>query len=771
MQQTQSEMTSGQEINAQTAGQDRAFTTPQLIRSAVFVVFFFTATFLTVLGTLYALSNNPSRAEQAYPILYANLGIIFLLGLYLVNRLWDTLFTRRFRVAAPLLHRRFVLIFSLAALTPAILVGSFSTSLISKNFNDLFGDNVRSTLERADTVLNEYVSEKFWELGVELEESRRYIEANRRHFNDRISFTAYAQRYIRSRKLDSLMIIDRQGQIYLNVGVPSLQKIEIPTRIALDTIEADGKFAALKQPEHDVLIAFNRLEGYDDMYLMGLRFLSPSVSDAQAAGLLTSISGIDEAELALEKYNTDQTRFRRSFLLTLIETALLVLYAAIFLGVILANRIVRPIGHMVATAEKIRGGDLNARVNVKGDWGEMSDLGSALNRMTRQLGSQREDLVRENSLSERRRQFSEAVLSGVRAGVIGLSQEGRITLMNASAEHLLDRESLDILGYPVEEALPEFAAAFFKARESVQGSAEDQIILKTEIGIRNFDLRISSYEADTNDTGWVLTFDDMTRLVAAQRYSAWREVARRIAHEIKNPLTPILLSAERLKRKYRSQVSKDSDVFDNCTDTIIRQVGSLERMVNEFSSFARMPEPEFQSYDLSNILERVMFAQGVAFPDIRFSLEDDTDLENIWVSCDERLITQALTNVFKNAGESISERVDQSGIDYPDGLIQTRLSVEDDQIVIGISDNGKGWPLPDRHRLLEPYVTTRNSGTGLGLAIVKRIAEDHDGSLFLMERPDGRSGAHLEITLPLGGSPLQDGTQSAVDNEDNLHEA
>lgn len=751
----------------------RTLTTPEVIRSALFGVFFFTAIFLTVLGTLYALSDNPARSELAYPILLFNLGITLLLGLYLLFQVWGTLFAKQLRVSAPLLHRRFILIFSLAALTPAVLVGGFSTSLVSKNFTDLFGQNVSSTLERADAVLNEYVLEKFQELGSELEKGKIYLETNRRYFDDRISFTAHVERYVRTLKLDSLLILDGQGQVHMNVGRPSLGKIEIPTRIALETMSenANGDFAALKQAENDVLIAFNSLEGYDGMYLVGLRFLSPDIVGDNQGGLLTSISGIDEAELALDKYNSDQARFRKTFLLILIETALLILYAAISLGIILANRIVSPIGQMVNTAEKIRGGDLSARVNVRGDWGEMSDLGSALNRMTRQLGTQREDLVREHNLSERRRQFSEAVLSGVRAGVIGLSQEGRVTLMNASAERLLDKGSFDVLGYPVEQVLPEFSQAFFRARESVHGTTEDQIVIKTETGIRNFDLRVSSYEADVNDKGWVLTFDDMTRLVAAQRYSAWREVARRIAHEIKNPLTPILLSAERLKRKYKTQVTQDPEVFDNCTDTIIRQVGSLERMVNEFSSFARMPEPVFETHNLRDILERVLFAQGVAFPDIKYDLEDKTGKKSLIISCDERLITQALTNVYKNAGESVTDRVDQSGLDYSDGQISTQLFVKDNRVVIGISDNGKGWPVPDRHRLLEPYVTTRESGTGLGLAIVKRIAEDHDGTLILKDPTEGSTGAYLELIFPLGETKPKHKIPDTNAIEEQLNEA
>ncbi|NNE56834.1 MAG: HAMP domain-containing protein [Hellea sp.] len=732
----------------------RSVSTPQLIQSAVFGVFFIAAVFLTVLGTLYAFSNNEARSEQAYPILLFNLGIVLLLGVYLARRVWLILYGKTFKRSAPLLHRRFVVIFSLAALTPAILVGSFSTSLISKNINDLFGENVRSTLDTAEVFLNEYVSEKFRELGIELQKAELFFETNRAAFENRISFTAFLQRYIRTLDADALMVIDREGRVYTRVWRTSAQEVEIPSNIILNYVDQQDSIAFLKKDENDYLMAVSQLDGYEGLYLVAGRFVAPN------RGVLSSISGIDQASSALSKYDTDQERFRKTFFLTFIETALLILYAAISLGVLLANRIIQPLGHMVETAEKIRAGNLKARVNVKGDWGEISDLGSAFNRMTRQLSSQRQDLVREHGLSERRRQFSEAVLTGVRAGVIGLSEEGRITLMNASAERLLGRASKEILGFHIGEVLPEFAIAFNSARENVVGRTEDQITLETELGVRNFDLRVSSYEAGENDAGWVLTFDDMTRLVAAQRYSAWREVARRIAHEIKNPLTPILLSAERLKRKYSKDIKKDPEIFENCTDTIIRQVGSLEQMVNEFSSFARMPEPEFETHDFRTLIERVLFAQGVAFPDVKFELKDLTNGKEILVSCDERLISQALTNVYKNASESISERVDETGMDFPDGLIKTQLSVSGESLIIGITDNGKGWPMPDRHRLLEPYVTTRDTGTGLGLAIVKRIAEDHNGHLQLSERDDGNIGAHLEFTFPLTDAESQEAKPS-----------
>jgi two-component system nitrogen regulation sensor histidine kinase NtrY len=244
----------------------------------------------------------------------------------------------------------------------------------------------------------------------------------------------------------------------------------------------------------------------------------------------------------------------------------------------------------------------------------------------------------------------------------------------------------------------------------------------------------------------VVTFDDMTRLVAAQRQSAWREVARRIAHEIKNPLTPIQLSAERLSRKYGRVLTEDREVFDNCTQTIIRQVGSLERMVDAFSAFARMPQPEFETIDLETVLENVLFEQGVAFPDIRFE-RTGAPMDQLWVRGDERLLTQALTNLYKNAAEAVLRQADEKDESW-EGQVRTKVRLVGDKIDLVIRDNGPGWPMSDIQRLLEPYVTTRDGGTGLGLPIVKRIVEDHGGRLDLSLRSDGRTGAQVSLTLP-----------------------
>jgi len=739
----------------------------------LFSILFTAALVLTVVASLQALSVDVERFRSAYPILLFNLGLIIVLTMYLVSRVWSGLFTWRARRATPLLHRRFVLIFSLVALVPAVLVGAFSTSMISRNVNDLYGEDVKETLNLSYDFLNNYLKQELVNLTPQLTAIRHFLESNRVRFEDRISYTALLQRFALGLDVDSIHVIDRQGRVYARAlgGNTPDPELKIPDSFVLDYIAEQNLPGIQTRDEDDYLVAVTRLDGYKDMFVLAGRSLKPGL------GVLSSISDIESAEDNIRSYNERQSEYQRIFLLVFIETALLILIAAVWLGLLLADRIIDPIDKLVNAAEKVRGGDLTARVTVKESWGEISDLGSAFNRMTRQLGSQREDLVREHDLSERRRKFSEAVLSGVRAGVIGLTEEGYITLVNKSAEILTGKSGDDIVGYPLEQILPEFAPAFKKARESILGHTEDQVDFETERGVLHFDLRVSGYESGDADTGWVITFDDMTRLVAAQRHSAWREVARRIAHEIKNPLTPILLSAERLRRKYLNIITAEKEVFENCTGTIIRQVGNLEQMVSEFSTFARTPEPEFEGHDLNTLIKGVLISQRVVYPDVKF-LHEDIRHKARGLICrpvvlaDERLLGQALTNIYKNAAEAITRRLDTGEAGTLGGVVTTSLQVNGDLVDIVITDNGPGWPVPDTDRLLEPYVTTRDAGTGLGLAIVKRIIEDHGGRVSLSYAEDSALGACVTISLPALERP--DKNQIKTDTlmqQDTLYEA
>jgi two-component system nitrogen regulation sensor histidine kinase NtrY len=541
------------------------------------------------------------------------------------------------------------------------------------------------------------------------------------------------------REFPSVYLIDGEGRILSQAEGPTAPSYVIPSRETFD-LALDGSVTFTTRAEIDFLMALYKLENYDNAYLYTGRYIR--------AGVLNNIENAEQVQTALTNYSGNFNDLNRVFFLTYVQVAFIIFFAAIWLGLILANRIVSPLGQMVNAAEKVRSGDLTTRVNVTGVWDEIGDLANAFNRMTRQLKTQREDLVLEHDISEQRRKFSEAVLSGVSAGVIGLSPEGRITVINRSAEVLLGLNAKDSVGIPLANILPEFMPAFNTAIDSIHHGAEDQINMETEGGTRNLDIRVSAYKDERTDTGWVVTFDDMTRLVAAQRHSAWRDVARRIAHEIKNPLTPIQLSAERLERKYKDEVVSDPNTFTKCTQTIIRQVENLGRMVDEFSAFARMPTPALNNVGIEDFMQDTLFAQRVAYPDLDFEYENNasSDLE---ILVDERLISQALTNIYKNAGEAITRRIDEAGQDVQDGLIETVITTKEGQVFIDITDNGFGWPIANKDALLEPYMTTRKEGTGLGLAIVKRIAEDHGGDLFLVNRPDGKQGARVQLQLPI----------------------
>ena len=720
---------------------------PRVARSAAFGVFFVSALVLTVLGALLSFSSNPAQVELAYNLLRANLLLILLIAVYLCYRVYVNLFAPSHGGAAPLLHRRFVIIFSLAALLPAIIIGAFSASLISQNVSALFGSDVRGNMDVAQRVLTDYRNQALSDLASDADIARNSLATREGGLADRITLVADLQILSRVRDLDALIVLRDTGEVLAEAISPRAPDFEVPRPDLLAAVGTE-RAVYLNNDETNYLIALRRLaEGGDTVLYVGRRL-------STASEVLSNMQSIEAAKARIDTFTRSQSRLNAVFALTFVETALLLLVAAVWLGLVLANRIIEPLSSLIDAAERVRAGDMGARVRVSGEWGEISDLGSAFNRMTQQIGSQRDELVREHEVSEQRRQFSEAVLSGVRAGVIGLTEKGRVTLMNASAERLLGLSGDAALDRPITEVLPEFAPAFGRARDSVTNTAEDQITYSRDGETVNIDLRIAAYQGARRDTGWVVTFDDMTRLVAAQRHGAWREVARRIAHEIKNPLTPIQLSAERLSRKYGRVLTEDREVFDNCTQTIIRQVGSLERMVDEFSAFARMPRPEMEALDMVDVLGDVLFEQGVAAPDIRFTRRGDWP-QALGVRGDERLLMQALSNVYKNATEAVLRVADEAPIGYA-GRVETELRRRADQVSIVITDNGPGFPQSGVERLLEPYVTTRDEGTGLGLPIVKRIIEDHGGTLVLQGRDDGRPGAQVVLTLPLSdASTLQ----------------
>jgi two-component system nitrogen regulation sensor histidine kinase NtrY len=398
-------------------------------------------------------------------------------------------------------------------------------------------------------------------------------------------------------------------------------------------------------------------------------------------------------------------------------------------------------------------GNLNIQVPVRRSEGDLARLGETFNKMTQELRTQHEDIVRARDLIDSRRRFTEAVLAGASAGVIGVNGDGRISILNRSAERLLGRLESDALGRPLAEVAPELAEIFQSAHSGNQRLVQRQVTVTRGGEERNYSVRVTSEQATASEHGYVITIDDITELVLAQRSSAWADIARRIAHEIKNPLTPIQLSAERLRRKYGKTITDDPAVFEQCTETIVRQVDDIKRMVDEFSRFARMPKAVVADEDLADAIRQVVFLLRVGHPDIDFDVQFAAD--PMQSRFDRRLISQALTNIIKNAAEAIGA---VPAAELGRGKITVSAQRDGHDVVIDVIDNGIGLPKENRARLLEPYVTTREKGTGLGLAIVGRVLEEHGGRLELRdasEKTPGARGAWMQLRFaaePLAAS-------------------
>ena len=437
--------------------------------------------------------------------------------------------------------------------------------------------------------------------------------------------------------------------------------------------------------------------------------------------------------------------------------SLTALLAAIWVGIWFAGRFVAPIRRLISAAQHVTKGNLKVELPIRRGEGDLRRLSMNFNTMTKELERQRTDLVTANTQLTERRRFMEAVLSGVSAGVIGLDRHDRITLASRSAEKLLGLDGAKLIGRPLAEAVPEFAAMLSGAEEH-KGRPQHQVTLIIGGEERNFSVRVTHEEQGEEDYGSVLTFDDVTELVSAQRTSAWADVARRIAHEIKNPLTPIQLSAERLRRKYGKMITEDVETFERCTDTIIRQVGDVTRMVDEFSAFARTPKPQMEDHDIRDVVRAAVLDRQMTTTEITF--ETKVGKEPIIVTCDRRLVGQAVSNLVKNAQEAIQAWSENANKEPGwRGRIETVVRRNGDRVDIEVIDNGAGLPKHNRNRLLEPYVTTKgNKGTGLGLAIVLKSVEQHGGTLSLEDAPPapGRThGALIRISLPVSKAPAQ----------------
>jgi len=669
---------------------------------------------------------------------------------------------RKRQASAARLHTRIVGLFSVIALMPAILLVIFATVSLDRGLDNWFSTRIQSIIANSIDVASAYVNEQGQvirsdALGMarELESAAQLLEEDREAFKEFLT----AQAALRA--IPIAHILNSDGERVTSASSRSQIEFKQPPDQAFAAAD-DGRIVELALHSSGAVGALTKIAGTENRYLYVIRPVNPQVLRHLRT---TRANAVEYSQLEQRRAGI-QVAFAAMF----ISISLTFLLAAIWAGLWFADRLVAPIRQLIDAAYEVSQGNLDVAVppaSKKED--DVGKLSTAFNRMTADLRTQRNELVDANMQLDERRRFTEAVLSGVTAGVIGLDRSGKATLVNRSALELLQMQESDLIGAPLEKPLPEFAELLSKAKRQGKKPVQTHIKLLREDGERNFAVRVTREGSSKKDYGFVVTFDDITELVVAQRTSAWADVARRIAHEIKNPLTPIQLSAERIRRKYGDEITGDREVFDRCTDTIIRHVGDIRRMVDEFSAFARMPKPVIEAHDVNDVVREALVLFQMSSSQVTYTL--DIANQPLIAHCDRRLLNQAMTNLIKNASEAVeaAAQVKSEGGegDYK-GQVTARVTAQDQSILIEVIDNGCGLPKEDRHRLIEPYVTTRQKGTGLGLAIVQKIIEQHQGTLALDDAVPSADteagetrGARISITLPLGEPVPEGGNRDA----------
>ena len=689
------------------------------------------------------------REEVVYVVLFVNLllivAMVAVIAVHAVGlwRAWEK------KVAGARLHARIVGLFSLIAALPALLLAIAATTTFSRALDNWFNQQTMSIVQNSLNVAHAYLDEHGQVIRTDIVNMAKDLDdAAPAVANDAPKFRELMLAQAGLRDLPVAYVVDAKGAVKVAV----LEDEKIPYVAPPEHLirAAEGGQVPLLMPKDTFRVAaLTKLRSYRDAYLYVARGVDPEV-----------VKHLRRTEAGVRTYESLRQvrgglKFAHGMMYFMISlTALL---AAIWVGIWFAGRFVAPIRRLISAAQHVTKGNLKVELPIRRGEGDLRRLSMNFNTMTKELERQRTDLVTANTQLTERRRFMEAVLSGVSAGVIGLDRHDRITLANRSAEKLLGLEGSKLVGRPLAEAVAEFAAMLSRAEEH-KGRPQHQVTLIIAGEERNFSVRVTREEQGEEDYGSVLTFDDVTELVSAQRTSAWADVARRIAHEIKNPLTPIQLSAERLRRKYGRMITEDVETFERCTDTIIRQVGDVTRMVDEFSAFARTPKPQMEDNDIRDVVRAAVLDRQMTTAEITF--ETKVGKEPIIVTCDRRLIGQAISNLVKNAQEAVQAWSDNANKEPGwRGHIETVVRRNGDRVDIAVMDNGAGLPKHNRNRLLEPYVTTKgNKGTGLGLAIVLKSVEQHGGTLSLEDAPPapGRAhGAMLRISLPLSKAPAQ----------------
>jgi two-component system nitrogen regulation sensor histidine kinase NtrY len=706
------------------------------------------AALLSALTTFLVLADltfvSPTY-EVVITLLAVNFVTVVVLLALIGREVWHIMQARRRGSAGARLHVQILGLFSVIAVVPVVLVAVVASINLDRGFDRQFVIRTHAVISNSVVVSNAYLEEHRLSIqdaanfmAIDLARAKPLFDQDFDRF--RQFFTAQAA----GRTMPAAMMLRTDGSVIVKAIrlPPGLPEPPLPPVDRLAQI-GDGEAAAGMLGDSNYVGALIRLKGYDDAYLFVASILDPAV-----------FAWIQQTQDNIQDYAALEARrssVQLAYALMYTVIAFTVLLSAVWIGFAFTNRLVAPIRRLIGAANLVSTGNLHVQVPVLRSEGDLSRLGATFNKMTQELRTQRNDIMRARDLVDSRRRFTEAVLAGASAGVIGVDGKGHVSILNRSAEKLIGSTEVEALEHPLEEIVPELKDLIEPARLGGQRLVQGQTTIHRNGRDRTVSVRVTSEQSGNRDHGYVVTLDDITELVTAQRTAAWADIARRIAHEIKNPLTPIQLSAERLRRKYGKSITEEHAIFEQCVDTIVRQVDDIRRMVDEFSRFARMPKPVMAVDDVTDTVRQVAFLQRVGNADIDIEVEVAED--PMPARFDRRLISQGLTNIIKNAGEAVAAVP-------PEQLGRGRIVVSaariDPDIVIDVIDNGIGLPKENRSRLLEPYVTTREKGTGLGLAIVGKILEEHGGRIELhdaAERFPGQRGAWMRLRF--AAEPLE----------------
>ena len=719
--------------------EERGFQFSRLVRASGYVAVLLAlasaaGTFMILIG-LTPIAPTPGVVLQAMIVNGALVAFLILVIAWVVGNL---VIARIRGQAGARLHIRVVALFSLVAAVPAALLAITASITLDRGLDNWFSTRTQAIVDNSLSLAQAFAEQQALLLRADILSVKSELErASSLHNDDPARFDTFLNSLAIDHKLPGVFLISGDGSLITEAKSTKRDQFPPPVIKAIEQAKTNPDEVVVIAPgQTNIIGGITPLKGYNDVFLYGARPLDPKVVRYLA---MTNDNVAEYKSLEASRFG-----MQLAFGILFLGVTVVVLLSAIWLGIGFANRLVAPIRRLIDAAKEVSRGNLAVTVQPRNSDGDVGALGSTFNTMTAQLRSQREELVAASNQIDTRRRFTEAVLAGISAGVVGIDAEGHVTIANRTALNLLGIPAA--IGTPIAELMPQLEHVVSAALRDSRPEHRDQITIARDGRERTINVRVTTERGAGPSHGYVITLDDISDLVAAQRSTAWADVARRIAHEIKNPLTPIQLSAERLKRKFGRSIEVDRDVFDQCTDTIIRQVGDIGRMVDEFSSFARMPKPAFVAGNLAESIRESVFLISVAHPDITFNVElPETPLIGRF---DARLMGQALTNVVKNATEAVGAvPAEERG----QGAITVSARTDDGNIIVDVIDNGIGLPHENRQRLLEPYMTTREKGTGLGLAIVAKIIEEHGGRIELLDAPtetDGRRGALIRIVLP-----------------------